>query len=146
VAKDSELLEKPIVNSSHLEYQRRTNNIAIKSKQDVQTLVLLCKLSPSKLEEYQKYPLSSQLGFIHAIPEDDFDIASATITDVGFLGFFPKLIFLALRRCDIEIQRFSAVNITEFKSLVDNLIAAFFIDQLQYKKLYTYFWPSTNLC
>jgi hypothetical protein len=90
VAKDSELLEKPIVNSSHLEYQRRTNNIAIKSKQDVQTLVLLCKLSPSKLEEYQKYPLSSQLGFIHAIPEDDFDIASATITNVGFLGFFPK--------------------------------------------------------
>jgi len=83
----------------------------------------------------KKYPLSSQLGFIHAIPEDDFDIASATITDVGFLGFFPKLIFLALRRCDTEIQRFSAVNITEFKSLVDNLIAAFFYRPIAIQKV-----------
>ncbi len=66
-------------------------------------MVLLHKISPSKLEEYDKYPLTSRLGFIHAIPEDEFDVALATITDEGLLGFSPKLIFQALQRHDTEI-------------------------------------------
>jgi len=32
-----------------------------------------------------------QLGFIHSIPEYDFDFASAPITDVGFLGIFLRI-------------------------------------------------------
>jgi hypothetical protein len=36
--------------------------------------------------------LFAQLGFINAILEEEFDIAIATITDIGFLGFSPKLI------------------------------------------------------
>jgi hypothetical protein len=32
------------------------------------------------------------VGFIHLINENDFDIAAATIVDVGFLGLFPKAI------------------------------------------------------
>jgi hypothetical protein len=42
--------------------------------------------------ENNKYPLFAQLGFINAILEEEFDIAIATITDIGFLGFSPKLI------------------------------------------------------
>jgi hypothetical protein len=57
-----------------------------------------------KLDEYSKCPLSAQLGFIHAIPEEEFDIATATIINAGFLGFFPKKIFQMLRKYDREMD------------------------------------------
>jgi len=57
-----------------------------------------------KLDEYNKCPLSAQLGFIHAIPEEEFDIATATIIDAGFLGFFSKKIFQMLRKYDREMD------------------------------------------
>jgi hypothetical protein len=40
-AKDAELQERPIVAYSQLQYQTRDNNLAIRSRQEVQALVLL---------------------------------------------------------------------------------------------------------
>jgi hypothetical protein len=40
------------------------------------------------MDELHNFPLSAQLGFIHAIPEEVFSIDTAMITDIGFLGFF----------------------------------------------------------
>ncbi len=72
-------------------YDKRTNNIAIRSRHDAQLMVLLKKKpNQSKLDEFDKYHLAAQLGFIHAIPEEEFNIATITIVDVTFLGFFPK--------------------------------------------------------
>jgi len=48
------------------------------------------------LDEFDSYPLLSKQGFIHAISEEDFHMATATISDIVFLGFFPKKTFQAL--------------------------------------------------
>jgi hypothetical protein len=42
------------------------------------------------------YPLAFRIGFIHLIPEKDFDLTQVTITNVGYLGLFPKAILQAL--------------------------------------------------
>jgi hypothetical protein len=88
-AKETELMERPIIKSKHMIYERRTNNIAIKTLHEVQILTLLKRLPDTKLNEFHHFPLSSQLGFIHAIPEEIFNIDTATIIDVGSLGYFP---------------------------------------------------------
>ncbi len=85
-AKDAELQERPIVASSQLQYHKRDNNLAIRSRQEVQALVVLRKFDSNFLEEYERCPLAFQLGFIPAIPDDKFDIVTAMITDVGFLA------------------------------------------------------------
>ena len=103
-AKEAELEERPTVQSSILVNETRPFNIAIRSEHEVKTLVCLKKLPPSKITDFQQFPLCSQLGFIPAIPEEDFDIATATVTDVGFLGFFPKRIYQELRRYTREIE------------------------------------------
>jgi len=54
-----------------------------------------------KLEEFDEYPLASQLGFMHAIPEEDINMATSMIIDVFFLGFFPKRSF----KCCINMRR-----------------------------------------
>jgi len=63
------------------------------------------KLLVEKVDEYDNFPLMVQLGFIHAIPEDDFDIASATIMDISFLGLFPKEIFQAMRKYGYKYEK-----------------------------------------
>jgi hypothetical protein len=98
VARESELQERPILKADHITHDKRTNTIAIRSRRDVQLMVLLKKLNPSKLDEFDKYPLMVQLGFIHAIPEEEFNMATVTIIDITFLGFFPKKILQALRK------------------------------------------------
>jgi len=118
-AKDAEIQERPVIISSHLQYQKRTSNQAIRSRREIQTLVLLHKLDQIFLEEYDKCPLKLQLGFIPAISEEEFNIATVTIIDVGFLGFFPKkLIFQALRKYDSEIQRCSPVKKMDSSNLL----------------------------
>jgi hypothetical protein len=90
---------------AHLTHQRRETHTAIKSKQDVQLLNLMHKLPVEKVDEYDNFPLMAQLGFIHAIPEDGFDIASATITDISFFGVFPKEIFQAMCKYGYEYEK-----------------------------------------
>ncbi len=97
-AKLAELQERPVVRDSQLIYERRQEHIAIKSRHEVHLLTILYKLPKEKLLEYDDYPFMAQLGLIHAIPEDTFDVATATVIDVCFLGLFPKTIFEALRK------------------------------------------------
>jgi hypothetical protein len=123
-ARESELQERPILKADHILHEKRTNTIAIRSKHDVQLMVLLKKLDPSKLDEFDKYPLMAQLGFIHAIPEEEFNMATVTIIDITFLGFFPKKILQALQNYEKEIQRFNDENNVTFKTLIDNLVTA----------------------
>ena len=103
-AKEAELQERPTVQESRLVYVKRPTNIAIRSDYEVQLLICLKKLPPSKTKDYELFLLCCQLGFIPAIPEDDFDAALATVTDVGYLGFFPKRLSQELRRYAREVE------------------------------------------
>jgi hypothetical protein len=49
-AKEMELVERPVIRSSHMFYEKRNSNVVIKSSQNVQALVLLKKLPQLKLE------------------------------------------------------------------------------------------------
>jgi hypothetical protein len=104
-AKDSELQERLVVRKNKMVYESRMNNNAIKNRHDVQLLILLGKLSQVKLEEFDNYPLTAQKGFIHAIPEEDFDMATIMIIDATFLGVFPKKIYQVLRKYQQEIKQ-----------------------------------------
>jgi hypothetical protein len=73
-AKEAELEERPTVQSSKLVYETRPLNQAIRSEHEVKNLVCLKKMPPSRIIDFQQFPLCSQLGFIPAIPEDEFDI------------------------------------------------------------------------
>jgi len=102
-AKAAELEPRPVIRNTQIEVERRSHNKAIQSRREIQTAVLLYNLPSNKLEQYDTFPLMSQLGFLHAIPEDQLDISTATITDVGFLGLFPKRILRAVKK--IQQQR-----------------------------------------
>lgn len=95
-AKEAELLTRPVIRDGKLINEKRDNHVAILSRHQVLLLVLQHRLPPSTLTDYDSFPLMAQLGFIHAISEENFDIATATIIDVGFLGLFPKTILQAL--------------------------------------------------
>jgi hypothetical protein len=133
--KETELMERPIVKSKHLIYEKRTNNVAIKTPHEVQMLVLLKRLPGTKMNEFHNFPLSAQLGFIHAIPEEAFSIDTATIVDVGPLGYFPKKVFQAMQQYERELKRFNSANDTEFRKLMDDLIAAFLYRPITIQKV-----------
>ena len=124
-AKEAELQERPTVQSNQIIFETRPENLAIKSRHEIQLLILLKKLPPSKLQEYDNFPLCSQLGFLHAIPEESFNVSMATITDVSFIGFFPKRIHQELRRYYREIENITPTASGEFQALMDKLIDAF---------------------
>jgi DNA-directed RNA polymerase specialized sigma54-like protein len=86
--------------------------------------VLLHRLPPEKLEEYTTYPLMAQLGFIHAIPEEEFDISTATITDISFIGLFPKMVFQAMKHYERECPNRN-FNSGECYSLMDAFVKDF---------------------
>jgi hypothetical protein len=44
--------------------------------------ILLNQLPPEKLQDYDKFPLSHRIDFVHSIAEQNYDISSATIFDV----------------------------------------------------------------
>jgi len=113
-AKVSELLERPIIRASHLVNEKRVENIAIKSRHEIHWLVVMRKLRQEKLDEYDRYPLSSQLGFLHAIPEEDFNVSTVTIIDVSFLELFTKKIFQTLRNYELENKRLNDTGSKNF--------------------------------
>jgi len=86
--------------------------------------VLLNRICSSKICDYDSSPLAHRLGFIHSLPESDFDVASATITDVGFLGLFPKSLLQILYQYAREVDK-SGHSKDEFKTLVNKLVTAF---------------------
>jgi hypothetical protein len=124
-AKLAEIQERPVVQGSQLLSEQRQEHIAIKSKREVQLSTILFKLPEKKLQEYEDFPFTAQLGFIHAIPEDTFDIATATVVDVCFLGIMPKTIFEAMRKYGHNIDSHkTSETYQEFQALVDKLIYA----------------------
>ncbi len=123
-AREAELLSRPVIRNSRLIYEQRIRNHAIRSCRDVQLAVLLHRLPPEKLEEYTTYPLMAQLGFIHAIPEEEFDISTATITDISFIGLFLKMVFQAMKNYERECPNRN-FNSGECYSLMDAFVKDF---------------------
>ena len=74
------------------------------------------------------------MGFIHSILENEFDIATATITDVGYLGLFPKSILKMLHQYAREIGRFNQDK-GEFMTLIDKLLTAFIYRPITIQKM-----------
>ena len=95
--------------------------------------IQLNRLPPTKLTEYDTFPLASRMGFIHAIPEKDFDIAQATVTDVGFLGLFPKKILQELRAYARDIEKAKESN-DEFIHLMNQLLHTFLYRSITVQK------------
>jgi hypothetical protein len=75
----------------HIAQVKQISIPAIRLRYDIQMLVLMKDFNQSKLEVYYEYLLASQLGLNYAIPED-FDVATSAITNICFLGVFPKKI------------------------------------------------------
>jgi hypothetical protein len=121
---ETERLPRYIVHQAQLVLDSRDTNIARLRNGDVQRAVMLNRLPPRKLTEIQQYPLAHRLGLIHSIPEKDFSMASATITDVGFLGLFPKALVKVLSRYTRAIKQ-SNQDEAKFQTLVDKLLTAF---------------------
>jgi hypothetical protein len=134
-AKEAELQERPVIRFSKVLYESRASNLAIKTSHEVKLDVLLNRLPTIKIDEFIRFPLSAQLGFIHAIPEQNYDIATATITDVGFMGLFPKTIFQVMRKYGREIERFNDAGSADFYKLVDDHIAAFVYRPITIQKI-----------
>lgn len=100
-AMDTEKQEKLIVQNAHLVLEARERNVAIQRKQAVTEAVLLNRLPAQKLHDYDRFPSSFRLG----IPEESFDMASASIIDVGSMGLFPKALLNILTAYKMEVRR-----------------------------------------
>jgi len=136
-ARAAELEPRPVIRNAQIEVERRSHNKAIQSRREIQTAVLLYNLPSNKLEQYDTFPLMSQLGFLHAIPEDQLDISTATITDVGFLGLFPKRKLQVIHQYEKGIQENTTTEIAEptFSILLNELISAFVYHPIMMEKI-----------
>mmetsp|Transcript_25116 Transcript_25116/g.35970 ORF Transcript_25116/g.35970 Transcript_25116/m.35970 type:complete len:110 (+) Transcript_25116:1319-1648(+) len=72
-----------------------------------------------KLMEYDRFPLAHRAGLIHSIPEEILSIDSATITDVNFLGLFPKSSLAVLRSYKNQLKKDLP---SDFNKLIAGLI------------------------
>jgi len=136
-ARAAELEPRPVIRNAQIEVERRSHNKAIQSRREIQTAVLLYNLPSNKLEQYDTFPLMSQLRFLHAIPEDQLDISTATITDVGFLGLFPKRILQVIHQYEKGSQENTTAEIAEptFSILLNELISAFVYRPIMMEKI-----------
>jgi hypothetical protein len=134
VARETELHERPVVRSAKLVNDTRTVNKALLSKYEVNCAVLLHTLPPARATDYTEYPFASRLGFIHFIPEADFDFATATITDVGFLGLFPKPVLRELQRYARELKNLNQ-DVDTFDMLLEKLVGAFIYRAIRIQKI-----------
>ena len=133
-AKEAELQERLILKDSQVVAQMRTGNIAIRSRADILMDIFLRKLPDTKLTEYDTFPLSSQIGFIHALPEQELVMSTATVTDVGFLGLFPKKVFQVLKAYAAELEQ-SYEDVAAFLALQDRLFCAFIYRPIALQKV-----------
>ncbi len=109
-------------------------NVVILGRNAIQIAVALHHLLAIKLREYQKYPLAHKVGFIHSLPEDKFDMANATITDVSFMRLFPKALLQILLQYANKIKRFNRDD-NKFRALIDDLITAFIYRPITMQKI-----------
>jgi len=74
------------------------------------------------------------VGFIHLINENEFDIAAATIVDVGFLGLFPKAILQCIYKYANQMEK-TKHDKEHYMSLVNDLITAFVYRRIVMQKV-----------
>jgi hypothetical protein len=117
-------MERPKVQNSKLILFARDMNKCILSRHLLDTAILLNKVLAEKFHDCDRYPLAHRLGFIHLMAENEFDVASATILDAGFLGLFPKSILQCLYKYAREVAKMNHDK-GNFMSLVNELITAF---------------------
>jgi len=129
-----EKTERTTVYKSKLSIEARASNKALLSRNELNLAVLLNRIPEKKLREYDNYPLAFRIGFIHSILEKEFDIASATITDIGFLGLFPKSLLQTLYRYAKKIEKNSNEK-NEFLTLIEKLITAFIYRPITLQKI-----------
>ncbi len=128
--------ERLTVQKSKLLLEARETYIAILSKNTLNRVALLERIPAEKINDYNKYPLSHRIGFIHSLMEKDFDMASATIIDVGFLGLFPKPILYILNQYSKTLME-DNTNKSEFLRLVEKLVTAFVYWPISIQKLFS---------
>jgi len=133
-ARNTEKTERQVVRNKQLVIETRTENTAILSKHSIDRAILLNKLPIEKAQDYQKFPLSYRAGFIHSIPEEDFDVSTATIIDVGFLGILPKPILSTLHQYGKDIERTSGDS-SEFETLITQMHNAFIYRPITIQKV-----------
>jgi hypothetical protein len=120
-----ELCSRPILCGHKVIEEAWESNIAILSEHSVARLVFLGNLPEEKIQEYRLYPLAHRIGFIHSIPEEIFKVDNATITDMNFLGLFPKSLLEVLRRYASNVKKESGIqDFDAFTSLIQKLISA----------------------
>jgi hypothetical protein len=132
-AKRAELLERLIVSGNKLYFEARPDNMAILTENSILRAIAMGKLHEEKIIEYRTYPHTHRLGFMHSIPEQELKMERATITDVGFLGLFPKPILEVLHIYNREVKKDSNDSDT-FTSLIDKLISAFIYRPIMLQK------------
>ena len=123
MALDIETMSRPVIINSQCKMETRSSNKAILPPHALTMATLLHQLPVSLAQQYNKYPLAHRLGFIHCIPEHQLDLALATITDVAFLGLFPKQLLQILHRYAYTIQ--SPSHKEQYQQLVYMLITSF---------------------
>jgi len=128
--------ERLTVQKSKLLLEARQTYIAILSKNTLNLVALLERIPEEKINDYNKYPLSHRIGFIHSLMEKDFDMAFATIIDVGFLGLFPKPILYILNQYSKTLME-DNTNKSEFLRLVEKLVTAFVYWPISIQKLFS---------
>jgi len=129
-----EKTERTTVCKSKILIEARARNKALRSRNELNLAVLLSRIPAKKLREYVKYPLAFRIGFIHSILEKEFDIASTTITDIGFLGLFPKSLLQILYRYANKIENHNNDK-DEFVTLIEKLITAFIYRPVTLQKI-----------
>jgi len=128
-----EKAERTTVCKSKLLIEARARNKALLSRNELNLAVLLNMVPAKKLREYDKYPSAFQIGFVHSILKKEFDIASATITDIGFLGISPKALLQVLYRYANKIEKNNNGK-NEFVTLIEKLITAFMYRSITLQK------------
>jgi hypothetical protein len=123
MALDIETMSRPVIINSQCKMETRSINKAILRPHALTMATLLHQLPVSLAQQYNKYPLAHRLGFIHCILEHQLDLALATITDVAFLGLFPKQLLQILHRYTYTIQ--SPSHKEQYQQLVYMLITSF---------------------
>jgi hypothetical protein len=78
--------------------------------------------------------LAFQIGFIHSLPENEFDTSKATITDVGFRGMFPKALLTILNQYAKKIES-NNMDRMEFTMMIEKLVTTFIYRPITIQKV-----------
>ena len=92
------------------------------------------------MEEYNRWQLSHRAGLIHSIPEMNFDLGSATIFDVVYLGLFPKAVLTPIYKFQSKLPNNGANEKTqlELQLLVNAVITSIVWRPLIMQKVINY--------